>query len=177
MIQVGSLRRCPVSSCGCRLWLGPIFISIQALSTSSALCLRYVLLKYCTVLAFFSSLGTKFHPSTARFEKKLRRISRRAACVFRFSGSAALLVSLPVVSTFWNQVSLFTLSIPRRILNVCTMSAWCLLSSSVVRPSSFSFSFFSATLFLPCCPLSVPVSCRPQTYEGCRSAGPRSPGR
>ncbi len=56
----------------------------------------------CTFLFF--SLGTKF-------DKKWLRGSKRAVSERRFRGSAALLVVLTEVSTFWNDIVISTLSL------------------------------------------------------------------
>ncbi len=72
----------------------------------------------------------------------------------KFKGSAAHLVVLMDASTFWNYVELFTLSNPRTILEVCSMSA----SSSVVRPSSHSLSSYVAPLRPDKVPLILPVA-------------------
>ena len=94
-------------------------------------------------LAFFASLGTWFQPSTTLFEKKFLLTSNLACLCLRLRGPSELLVALSAWAAIWNQVSLFTLSIPLTILNVCSMSAWCRLSSSVVRPNSFSLSSYT----------------------------------
>ncbi len=71
---------------------------------------------------FLTHLVPHIQSSITLFEKKCVLISSLAACCLRFSGSAALLVTLPLVSTIWNQVSLFTLSNPLGYLTIVSLS-------------------------------------------------------
>ncbi len=79
--------------------------------------------------------GFMLHDSTTLLEKKCRLTYNLAAFCLKFRGSPALLVARPVFAASWNHVLWSTLSIPLTILNVCSISAWCLLSSRVGNPS------------------------------------------
>ncbi len=81
-----------------------------------------------------------FHYSV---REKCLLASSLAACGRRLSGQSVLLVALADWEAIWNQVSRSTLSNPLTILKVWIISAWCRLSSSVVRPNSKSFWFYS----------------------------------
>ena len=91
-------------------------------------------------LFLHSSLHFLFQSSTVLFEKKFLITYNLAAWGLKLSGSAALLVSRSAPSTFWNQTSLFTMSLPVMILYTCAISVWWRHSSRVVSPSSRSFS-------------------------------------
>ncbi len=90
------------------------------------LCFWYALQNAFAVVACFSAVGILFQLSGTLCEKKFFLTSRRGAGIRRFSGSAVALVTLSISLAILNHVSLFTLSLPTRILWTCCMSSWCL---------------------------------------------------
>jgi hypothetical protein len=126
MAQVGPLRKCqdimgPASAC-----LGSSSGLYQAVSCVSGM--------HCDMPSLWrpASVPVEFYSSFPA----LLFTSRRGAGIRRFIGSAAALVTLSISLAILNHVSLFTLSLPTRILWTCCMSSWCLRSNSVVCPSS-----------------------------------------
>ncbi len=101
----------------------------------------YKCLNWPVDIAILISSGTPFQLSQTRTEKKKKKfalISSLALGFTMFMRLAACLVCTGASAAILNQLSRFTPSFPVSILYTCTMSAWCLLSSSVVRPSSLN---------------------------------------
>ncbi len=71
---------------------------------------------------FLYKLDTAFLSTITLLGKKVSEFHVSQTSVSGIGDPPTLLVTLTEVSTFWNQVSLFTLSKPLRILNVCNMS-------------------------------------------------------
>ncbi len=138
--QVGSLRRCPA----------PVVVIASGWIPNQVSFFRRIPLvpSYELYLGSFDgvdrpgifiTLGTAFQPSITLFERKCLLISSLADCCLKFRGPQHFFSLWLRFSTFWNQVTLFTLSKPFRISNVCNISVWWRRSSSVVRPNSLSF--------------------------------------
>jgi hypothetical protein len=102
----------------------------------------YALRNAFAVVACFSVSGILFQLSGTLCEKRFFLTSRRGAGIPKFSGSAAALVTLSISLSILNYVSIFTLSLPARILwtccTACPAGAFALLTS-VADPDPVPF--------------------------------------
>ena len=75
-------------------------------------------------------------------------MSSLPCCLFTFKGSAAFLVCLGPSDAISNHSSLSMSVLPLTMLFIRAISALCLLSSRVVRPSSLSFSIYMSQILV-----------------------------
>ena len=101
-----------------------------------------------TVLVNLTSQGTLFQLEVDLTVKKCFLISRRPCFCCTLRAPVVALVALGPASALWNHSSTPISVLPCMTLWTSAMSALCLLSSRLVRPSSFNLSSY-VSLFSP----------------------------
>ncbi len=105
-----------------------------------ALSCLYFRWKFSLLAVSLISLGMSLQLFTTLLLKKFLLISRRPCLTFRLREFAVLRVVLTLSAALSNHWFESRLPRPHRILWTMAMSAWCLRSSSVGRPSSLNLS-------------------------------------